>query len=129
VSGKDFISAEIEEDEFDGRRGALILIASHRALGLLGERGDKSDSVRDIHHWAYFPNALARMRFVEQAITRGFRLRRTTEPSPYNASFGAILIHKDTPTERLFEDVVTLLSELAAQSGGRYDGWETQVLA
>jgi hypothetical protein len=95
-------------------------------LHLLKQQDDTA--LRDIEHFAYFPTPEARTAFIYNSLKAGLRLRNTSEPPEPGAGFGAILFHKDVPDERFLAQVIELLTRLAAACGGRYDGWETQVV-
>ncbi len=99
-----------------------------RALQVLVQQGDALTQVREIDHFAYFSTPLLRDSFVTKALAAGFKLRGTSEPYKPGAGFGAILFHKDVPDEKVLEKIIAMLSNLARQSGGEYDGWETQII-
>lgn len=104
------------------------MVANSGKEALLQQQGDGLTAVCDIEHFAYFPTPQARADFIYRCLKAGFRLRNTSEPPEPGAGFGAILFHKDVPDEHL-EQVSIMLKGFAAEHGGRYDGWETQVLA
>ena len=97
-------------------------------LHLLKQQGDSLTALRDIERFAYFSTPEARADFIYRCLKAGLRLRNTSEPPEPGAGFGAIVFHKDVPDEHLLGQVVSLLTGLATACGGRYDGWETQVL-
>jgi hypothetical protein len=84
--------------------------------------------VREIDHFAYFPNPTARTTFIEKCEAVGFRLRGISDPGGPLTKYGAILFHKDLPDEDMLEKITGLLLDLAKECGGEYDGWETQLL-
>jgi hypothetical protein len=103
--------------------------ASRDLCERLAARGDARTIVREIDHWAYFPTPESRASFVEAGIRAGFRLRGTSEPTGPWQGFGAQLYHRDVPIDEAMEQVTLLLYDLAEESGGDYDGWETLILA
>jgi regulator of RNase E activity RraB len=102
--------------------------ATQRVLALLMEHGDDLSRVREVEHFAYFPTPDARAAFIDASIAAGFKLRRTSEPSEVTPLHGVILFHLDAPDEDALEKIIGLLSALAEQCSGEYDGWETQIL-
>lgn len=77
----------------------------------------------DIEHFAYFPTAQARADFIYRCLRAGLRLRNTSEPPEPGAGFGAIIFHNDAAID--LERVSRTLTDIAAEYGGRYDGWQT----
>lgn len=107
-----------------------LQIAASRALcETLEEQGDTRTHVREIDHWAVFPDAEARGDFVERCLEAGFFLRGTSEPTALWEGYGAQVWHRDVPSDEAMEQVTLLLFDLALDSGGDYDGWETQIVA
>lgn len=92
------------------------------------DQGDPLTRVRDIEHWAYFPNAESRAHFVEMGLAAGLRLRGTRDPQGPGESYSVCLFHHDVPDEICIEQVTSLLVHLAEKAGGDYDGWETEVI-
>lgn len=94
----------------------------------LRDHGDSLTKVRDIDHWADFPTAEARARFVENCLAVGLRLRGTSDPQSTGESYSARVFHRDIPDEDCINLVTILLIGLASAAGGEYDGWETQLM-
>jgi hypothetical protein len=111
-----------------GEPGDLPPSATERVIEVLAEHGDALSTVREIDHFAYFPDVAARARYLDKCLTAGFKLRRLSEPYKPGAGFGAIIFHNDVPDEDVLLKVHALLSELAAAEGGDCDGWETQLI-
>ena len=107
----------------------LQIAASRMLCETLEEQGDTRTQVREIDHWAYFPDAEARSAFVEACVHSGFSLRGTSDPSGPWEGYGAQLWHRDVPTDEAMEQVTLLLYDLALAAGGDYDGWETRIVA
>ncbi len=97
-------------------------------LEALRDHGDPLARVRDIDHWATFPTAQARARFVEACLAAGLKLRGTGDPQKSFHGYSARLFHRDVPDETCIEQVTSLLIGLAAEHGGEYDGWETELV-
>ena len=103
--------------------------ATKRVLEILLAQGDALEQVRDIHYFAYFPAPEARANFIEKALSAGFKLGGTSEPCKPGADFGAILTSADIPDEQTLEKIAELLTRLAENEGGNFDGWETQIVS
>jgi Family of unknown function (DUF695)/Regulator of ribonuclease activity B len=103
-------------------------IENRRVCDALEQHGDLLTQKREIDHWAYFPNASARASFVERALRLGFRLRSMSEPAKAGDQYGVRLYRIDVPARESIDDVTISLFQLAAEHGGEYDGWETQVI-
>jgi uncharacterized protein (TIGR01619 family) len=103
-------------------------IENRRVCDVLEKRGDLLNRAREIDHWAYFPNADARSAFIDGAVRLGFRLCSTSEPDGPGDHYGVRISRVDLPAPDSIDDVILPLFQLAAQLGGRYDGWETQVI-
>ncbi len=107
----------------------LQMAASRALCEVLEEQGDARTQVREIDHWAYFPNSEARSNYVEACLRAGFSLRGTSEPTGPWEMFGAQVWHRDVPSDDAMEQVTLFLYDLAFEAGGDYDGWETRVVA
>ena len=107
----------------------LQIAASRILCETLEAQGDARTQVREIDHWAYFPDAGTRGDFIEACVHSGFALRGTSEPTGPWELFGAQVWHRDVPSDEAMEQVTLLLYDLALTAGGEYDGWETRVLA
>jgi hypothetical protein len=101
---------------------------NQRVLDALKSAGDAFDRVREIEHWAYFPNEGKRMVFVAKSQTLGLHLRDLSENNKSANRYGARLVQADIPTSQTMNDVTTKLVELAEECGGEYDGWECAVV-
>lgn len=102
--------------------------ANRRISDLLARHGDTPTQVRAIDHWAYFPTAESRSTFVAKCLTLGLRVRTLRNTGRPGDKFYARLFHIDIPGRRIMDDLASSLYDLAADSGGEYDGWETQIV-
>ena len=107
----------------------IPLSATERVLEVLAEQGDPLGSVRNIDHFSYFPTTEGRARFLDACLAAGFRLNATYESDYDENRFAVIVCHDDVPDGDVLLKVHAMLTELAEREGGRYDGWETQVMA
>jgi len=103
-------------------------IENRRVYAALEQNGDALTQPREIDHWIYFADAYSRGVFVEDCRALGFALRAMREPDSGNAQFGVQIFRVDVPNANSFDGVVTQLFDLAKQTGGEYDGWETKVI-
>ena len=101
-----------------------------RVAELLQEHGDGLDVPREVQHWAYFASPEGRDRFI---ALLGIRFERI-EPfeSTYKGSsldrHAVTFWHVGLPDEESMTAITEMLSRFAQECGGKYDGWETQVL-
>lgn len=95
----------------------------------LEKRGDPLTASREVDHWAYFPTSFARATFIQNSMKNGFRVRNMLEPDSQGDDFGVTIFRQDVPAPDELDDVILILFDLAQEAGGRYDGWETQILA
>lgn len=102
--------------------------ANAAALEALREQGDALTEVRTIDHWASFPNAAARARFIENCLVVGMKLRGTRDPEHPNEGYSVHIFHQDVPDEDCLNLVTALLIGLAAEASGEYEGWEAPLV-
>ncbi len=100
-----------------------VQIKSRRVCSILQRHGDLLTEEREIDHWAYFPNADARVSFIEAVLKLGFRLRSLIEPEEAKGSYGVHIYRTDIPALGAIDEVTLPLFKLAVELGGDYDGW------
>jgi uncharacterized protein (TIGR01619 family) len=106
-------------------------IENRKVCDALKERGDALTKPREVDHWAYFPSASARDAFVEKTLAAGFSLRSASENDRSTSAgnrFVAQLYRSTVPEAGDMTEATLALSELAAEFGGEYDGWESPVV-
>lgn len=101
---------------------------TQHVLHILTQQGDALTQVRDIDFFAYLPTPEARAQYIDECLAAGFQLRGTSEPHEPNAGYGAIVFHNDAPDEQTIDKIWKLLSSFAEDCGGKFDGWETQIV-
>lgn len=106
------------------RQGML----NRRIYEQLDAHDDDTDTPREIDHWASFPSAYERSIFVDECKAKGFELRSLSGPDENSDQYWARIFRVDTPDGETFDVVTATLVELAAESGGKYDGWETPIV-
>lgn len=99
-------------------------IQNRRVLASLEKNGDPLTQGREIDHWAHFPTAQARDRFVRMALELGYSLR-PDGAAKADRGFPARMFRVDVPSYANIDDVTWPLHEAAAEVGGEYDGWES----
>ncbi|HTT96413.1 MAG TPA: ribonuclease E inhibitor RraB [Rhizomicrobium sp.] len=97
-------------------------------LGVLRQHGDTLTKPREIMHWAYFPSDEARTRFAESCAKAGFAIRGMNDGARMPNRFSVQFSHTDVPNENAVDLFRSLLTKLAAESGGEYDGWQTKIV-
>jgi regulator of RNase E activity RraB len=102
--------------------------SNRKIADILHDHGDDLSRVREIDHWAYFPTAEARAGFLVKCRALGMAVARTMDPDSHSNQFGAVVFHVDAPNTQVMDDLTGRLIALAEQAGGKYDGWETQIL-
>ncbi|SEL79223.1 Regulator of ribonuclease activity B [Pseudoxanthomonas sp. GM95] len=93
----------------------------------LEKAGDALVLSREISHWAYFSDAIARDAYVAQAEALGFQQVVSEDAEPQDGQWTAKMTRCDVPAFDRIDDVCLPLYRLALQLNGRYDGWETSV--
>jgi hypothetical protein len=103
-------------------------IGDNRVVEALTAEGDQLVTPRRVDHWAYFPTPEARQRFTDGALLAGFQSDATTDDNDPPNVYGAQVFRTDPVELESIHAVVMTLVALAEQSGGDYDGWETEVV-
>ena len=108
---------------------ALRWMKDRSVIEALRNAGDVADLVRPITHYSYFPNATSRATFATAIEKAGFTVRRLSEPGSAAAArpYGLIYELAQLPELGAMAETTTLLTRLAEQGGGEYDGWESPV--
>lgn len=112
-------------------------ILDRRVVDQLREHGDQLDKPRPVDHYAYFDDPAARDAFLGAAAAQGFAGEISDRESGEGAGapeeggegrFGAHLCRVDPAEMGHIHEVACSLRELAAEHGGRYDGWGCPVV-
>ncbi len=104
-------------------------ITNRRVCDQLEKGGDPLTEIRDVEHWAYFPDTTTREAFIARIEPLGFDVRERYEQDESTAEYGVRFGRQDIPSHNGIHDITVPLLRAARQAGGRYDGWETQQLA
>ncbi|MGH6871086.1 MAG: ribonuclease E inhibitor RraB [Rhizomicrobium sp.] len=114
------------EEAFDGLTENAT--PTEYVLALLDANGDTRTQIREIDFFAYFPTPSRRAQYIDKALVAGLKLRNTSEPYKPGAGYGAVLFCNDAPEEEAMKKICKLLTGLAEECGGEFDGWETQIV-
>ena len=91
--------------------------------------GDKLDKERQVDHWIYFPTDGDRQQFAKQILAKGFKIEGEGEVEAIDGKpFQLHFSRQDSVTVEATDDYILELWQLATQSNGTYDGWETFVV-
>ena len=107
---------------------AMQRIQNRRVCDSLAKQGDPLKDGREISHWAYFPDAECRSRFLALTQKLGFISQTTFESDKSSLRFGATIVRSELPSYANIDNVVLPVYEVTKECTGDYDGWETQVL-
>ena len=102
-------------------------IRNRRVIEALEERGDALKAPRPVRHWIVFERALDRDRFAARAAPLGFTISTPAPADPDGRSHRLMLERIDRVDWESINDVTLELLDLAVDSRGVYDGWETEV--
>jgi uncharacterized protein (TIGR01619 family) len=100
-----------------------LCIENRRVCQTLKQNGDALTQEREIDHFAQFPDAASRSRFVDEALKLGFAARATTDPETPDGGFSIHLVRADIPDYANIDAITEPLFGLAKEFGGSYDGW------
>lgn len=107
---------ELERSKNEGVAGALI------------EHGDVLAEGRPVQHWAYFPTEEARAQFIAFIAPRFAGIDSHTNPMSQGREHAVTFWHTGVPDSDSMTEITGMLSLAAESCGGKYDGWETQVI-
>ena len=101
---------------------------NRRICDELQKRGDRLEQARPIEHSVFFPDADGREKFMRQATALGYLVIETIEPEDKGEQYGVRLVCDGVPAHDQIDALTLPLFRAAADYGGDYDGWETQVV-
>lgn len=106
----------------------LVRLQNRRICDSLQRSGDRLEQARAIEHWAYFPDADTRARFVAMAEALGCAVVERIEPEDRGDQYGVRVSGHGIPAHRDIDAIVLPLYRAASECDGEYEGWETQVI-
>jgi Regulator of ribonuclease activity B len=89
--------------------------------------GDEITAAREIEHWVYSPDAIARGRFLARLDVLGFTVQALWDAAT-TTGCGVRFSRIDIPSFLGIDAVTLPLYQAASEAGGDYDGWETRVI-
>jgi len=100
---------------------------NRKVYATLAEKGDGGRAMREIAHWAYFPNEAARDLFVAAIEKQNFVVRNLSTAEGGNPH-GVEFWRNDAPHADGFDAITLTLFDAARAADGEYDGWETRIV-
>lgn len=121
----EFYLEQLLPDEAELRR-----VMDEAVVEQLEEAGDPLSVPRPVTHFVYFADAAARDAFAARAAEQGFRPEafEDEDPDDEDERFGLSLEREDAVELEAINEVTTDLALAAEEAGGRYDGWETEIV-
>jgi hypothetical protein len=102
-------------------------IRNRHVIERLRENGDPLEEPRPVTHWIHFETAHDRNRFAAHVAPRGFTISTPPPTDGDERPYGVTLERVDRVDWNSINEVTLELFELASESCGIYDGWETEV--
>jgi uncharacterized protein (TIGR01619 family) len=107
----------------------LQRIQNRDVLEVLKQRGDTLETPRDILHWAYFKNKEDRENFRNAVQFLGFRVESIPKDVAGEYAHGICVAKKQEMAHEAVDATVIALHRASETSGGKYDGWECELIA
>jgi len=104
------------------------LIENRKLMDLLKQKGDKLESTRDVHHWAYFKNQIDRKNFRDTIQILGYRIESEKENTNSDLCYGICIVKWQEMTPKAVDDAVIQLFRASRSAHGEYGGWECQLI-
>jgi Regulator of ribonuclease activity B len=92
----------------------------------LRDQGDDLVTPRRIDHRAYFGDEVSRQRFIKLVRSSGYDIAGLLDPGGASEEYGVTFSAMGAPSD--ISSIVAPLYGAARKLGGRYDGWETEVV-
>ena len=104
---------------------------NRRVLETLAERGDSHETPRQVDHWLVFPDDDARAACRETLLAIDFKVESELPGEEVDDEMPCTLVvsRVDSVDSHTINGITLELVRLAQQHGGRYDGWESPVVA
>lgn len=103
------------------------MILDSRVVEALQESGDINEIERRIDHWAFFKSKSDARTFVSWLEELGFSLESMKRTKLLMGEWNVRFFRSDSPELYTINGITYKLRRKAAETGGRYDGWETSV--
>lgn len=105
----------------------LQRMGNRDVIETLEERGDDLKTPRQVDHWIYFESKDDRSKFINQILDDGFEIDEQ-EKQPWDSEYTLHITRTERVNQDNIDEIVLKLFRLAKQFGGRYDGWETEII-
>jgi regulator of RNase E activity RraB len=97
-------------------------------VDVLLDNGDQHDQPRRVDHWMYFSSKAERDEVAKACEIEDFSIENRPDDNTGGKAFG-LQVYRDDPTELShINSVTSMLTEMAANHNGEYDGWETFII-
>ena len=101
-------------------------ILNRRVVGQLEKGGDKLTEPREVEHWIYFKSDKNREDFLEKIKNDNFTIVNKANDNSWGEFAYSLQIKRvDNVDLNSVNDYVIYLWQLANETNGNYDGWET----
>jgi uncharacterized protein (TIGR01619 family) len=104
-------------------------IQNRKVLRMLKQHGDIEEKARHIDHWIFFPTEESRDLYWRRIQPNGFVVEGWPAETESDLPYGLKVSRTDRTDQESIESAVMPLWELARDMNGRYDGWETVIVA
>jgi hypothetical protein len=104
---------------------------NRRVLETLAERGDVHETPRQVDHWLEFPDDAARAACRDTLVAIEFKVEGEfpSEEDDDELPCTLVVSRVDSVDSHTINGITLELARLAQEHGGRYDGWESPVVA
>lgn len=104
---------------------------NRRVLEALAERGDAHETPRQVDHWLEFPDEEARAACSDTLVAIEFKVESEflSEEDDDEMPCTLVVSRVDSVDSHTINGITLELARLAQEHGGRYDGWESPVVA
>jgi len=92
----------------------------------LRENGDNCEVPRPIEHYAYFPTREGQAGYRDFLTSRGYQIDREEADADDEGRSAIVFSQVQAPVA--IDQETALLEDQAAELGGEYDGWVTDVI-
>jgi hypothetical protein len=102
---------------------------NRRVLESLAERGDSHETPRRVDHWLEFRDEAARAACRDTLLAIEFSVESefTSEEADADLPHTLVVSREDSVDSHSINGITLELARLAAEHGGRYEGWESPV--
>ncbi|MGD9562501.1 MAG: DUF695 domain-containing protein [Pyrinomonadaceae bacterium] len=92
------------------------------------EHGDNLEKKRKVEHWIYFASEANRSQFLSAVAEEGYTVEGLSVEKDYELPYKAQISREDKVTLDATDEYILDLWQMAKDSNGKYDGWETFIV-